>query len=167
MTGSGPDSWRHDGTAYGIADLVGNVWEWVDLLKLSGGKIVMPRDNDFAADESAWLDTGAAMTSNKGGIQVSNKITKRDWVNAPFDSITTKKDQPLPVSVNQALLCPCDGSLGIPGHAWADNSEGFEALPLRGGRWSYTSGAGLAAVGLSVARFYVSTYVGFRPAFIG
>lgn len=166
LTGSGPDSWRHDGSPYGISDLVGNVWEWCDGLKLSDGKIIMPRDNDFAADESAWPDSGVVINGT-GGIQFSNKITKRDWLNTPFTEITSKEDQPLPVSINQALLCPCDGSLGIPGHVWADNTQGFEALPIRGGRWGSTSTCGLAALNLSNQRSNVYTSLGFRPAFIG
>ncbi|MCO7025449.1 hypothetical protein L4F31_20165, partial [Vibrio paracholerae] len=33
LTGTGPETWRHDGTVFGIADMVGNVWEWVDGMK--------------------------------------------------------------------------------------------------------------------------------------
>ncbi|WP_435924806.1 hypothetical protein [Paenibacillus sp. DYY-L-2] len=32
LTGTGPSSWSHNGQANGIFDIVGNVWEWVDLL---------------------------------------------------------------------------------------------------------------------------------------
>lgn len=166
LTGSGPDSWRHDGTPHGIADLVGNVWEWIDGLKMSRGKIIMPRDNDFTADESTWPETGAAINGNSG-IQIAAGITNRGWLNTPFDKISAEKDLPLPVSINQALLCPCDGSLGIPGHVWADNTEGFEALPIRGGYWSDDSGAGLAALYLGYGRSSVDSLIGFRPAFIG
>lgn len=36
LTGSGPSSWFHNGMANGIADIVGNVWEWVDFLINAG-----------------------------------------------------------------------------------------------------------------------------------
>lgn len=170
LTGSGPDSWRHDGSPYGIADLVGNVWEWCDGLKLSSGKIIMPLDNDYAADESTWLDAGAVINSEDGaGIQISNKITdkERGWLDTPFMEIIENADQPLPVSVHQALLCPCDGSLGISGHVWADNKKGFEAMPARSGGWGGTGRCGLAALYLDGARAGANDSVGFRPAFIG
>jgi len=165
LTGSGPDSWRHDGTAYGISDMVGNVCEWVGGLKLVDGKIVMPADNNFSAGESEWPGAGASI-NGKGGIQISSEITTRGWLNTPFDKIAMDGDQPLPVSINQALLCPCDGSLGVPGHVWADNSEDFEALPLRGGGWGGTSDCGLAALYLNIVRSGVYSHIGFRPAFI-
>jgi hypothetical protein len=166
LTGSGPDTWRHDGTMYGISDLVGNVWEWVDGLKLASGKIIMPRNNEFTAEESAWADTGAVI-NGKSDIEISNKITDRDWLNTPFAEITAKADQPLPVSLHQALLCLCDGSLGIPGHVWANNTKNFEAMPIRGGYWYSTSNAGLAALNLVAQRSGVGSSLGFRPAFIG
>jgi hypothetical protein len=165
LTGSGPDTWRHDCSPYGIADLIGNVWEWVDGLKLAEGRVVMPSDNNFALAESEWPYTGAVI-NGKDGIQISNKITKRGWLDTPFEKIAAKEKQPLPVSVNQALLCPCDGSRGVPGHVWADNSQGFEALPIRGGDWGLGAHAGLASLDLGCQRSASGSGIGFRPAFI-
>jgi hypothetical protein len=54
FTGSGPASWRHDGTYQGIADLTGNVWEWTGGLKLNRGRIYMPNDNNYSLPESSW-----------------------------------------------------------------------------------------------------------------
>lgn len=58
--GTGPATWRHDGTPFGIADLVGNCWEWVDGLKLVDGQIYLPssRDNYHGQAESGWTGTG-------------------------------------------------------------------------------------------------------------
>lgn len=36
LTGTGPVSWSHNGTANGVFDLVGNVWEWIDF-EMEGG----------------------------------------------------------------------------------------------------------------------------------
>src|SRR5690554_4837412 len=34
LTGSGPNQWRHNNSANGISDLVGNAWEWVTGFKI-------------------------------------------------------------------------------------------------------------------------------------
>jgi len=165
LTGSGPDAWRHDGTPYGIADLVGNVWEWNDGVKLIGGNIVMPLDNAFDLSESKWPDTGQSI-DGANGIEISNKISCRGWLNKAFKGVAGASDQLQPVSFRQAMLLPVDG-MNLPGHFWADNSEGFEALPVRGGDWGGDSLAGLAALDLGCGRSRAYSVIGFRPAFIG
>jgi hypothetical protein len=66
LGGSGPASWRHDGTIAGIADLVGNVWEWNDGLKIVDGQIFVPNDNDYTLAESAWPATGVFFDASAG-----------------------------------------------------------------------------------------------------
>ena len=163
LTGSGPDSWRHDGTPFGISDLVGNVWEWNDGAKLVGGKIFMCADNAFSANESDWSDTGISI-NDVGGIQMDSKITKRGWVNKTFGKITCADENLSLATLKQALLFPID-AMNLNGHLWADNTEGFEAMPIRGGGWCDGSGAGLAAL-LRYVRSDARSYLGFRPAFI-
>ena len=166
FTGSGPDSWRHDGTPFGIADLVGNVWEWNDGLKLIDGKIIMPPDNNFTLPEAAWLEAGAVIDFPDGDIQISDVITERDYDGCYFKDATVKDGYAAPIALKQALLQPMN-DMAAAGYYWADNTEGFEALPVRGGSWSYASNAGLAALHLYYRRSFVFTYIGFRPAFIG
>jgi len=50
-TGSGPASWRHNGQFSGIADLNGNLWEWLGGYRLWEGEIQVLPNND-AADQS-------------------------------------------------------------------------------------------------------------------
>ena len=164
LTGSGPASWRHDGTMFGIADLVGNAWEWVDGLKLVSGKIVMPTDNAFELSEGEWPDTGMSINGIKG-IQISDKVTDRGWINKTFNDIVSQGDIYSTIALKQAMLFPLD-DMKVPGHVWADNSKGFEALPVRGGGWYNTSGCGLAALLLCNVRSDVYGSIGFRPAFI-
>jgi photosystem II stability/assembly factor-like uncharacterized protein len=57
LTGSGPGSWHHDGTAAGISDMVGNVWERVSGMKLIDGVFhIAPDGGDYL--ESAYVNTG-------------------------------------------------------------------------------------------------------------
>ena len=67
LAGSGPASWRHDGTPSGIADLVGNVWEWLDLLKLVDGQVFCPTTNDIGLDEANWPAQTAYFLSPAAG----------------------------------------------------------------------------------------------------
>jgi hypothetical protein len=87
LGGSGPASWRHDGTFQGIADLVGNVYEWNDGLLLRDGRLYFPADNDFTLPETQWpaspiyLDASAGPGDRDGAVQngtpvISDRITK-------------------------------------------------------------------------------------------
>jgi hypothetical protein len=76
-TGSGPASWYHDNTPFGIADLNGNIWEWIDGLKLHDGKIYVhgaggAAQNNFETqnnshDVTGWVDTGAYFDNTTAG----------------------------------------------------------------------------------------------------
>lgn len=166
LTGSGPDAWRHDKTPFGIADLVGNVWEWNDGLKLVDGRIVMPADNTVGLDESQWHDTGAVIDFADGSMQIATSVTERDWDGGLFSEVVARDGHEPPLALKRALLCPLAG-MAPGGYFWADNSEGFEALPFRGGYWCHGVYAGLAALTLYYERGARIGYVGFRPAFIG
>jgi hypothetical protein len=56
LTGAGPVTWRHDGTPAGIADIVGNVWEFTPGLRLVDGEIQI-LDNNNAATASLFDDS--------------------------------------------------------------------------------------------------------------
>jgi hypothetical protein len=66
LTGTGPESWSHDGTSAGICDMVGNVWEHIAGLRLVDGEIQIIKDNDSAlgVDESAQSGLWRAITGN-------------------------------------------------------------------------------------------------------
>jgi hypothetical protein len=66
LGGSGPLSWRHNSDISGIADLVGNVWEWQDGLKIVDGQIFMPNDNDFSLAEAQWPAQGVYFDASAG-----------------------------------------------------------------------------------------------------
>lgn len=171
LSGSGPVTWRHDNTMAGIADLVGNVWEWQDGLKVVGGIIRMPSDNHYTLAEASWPDTLVRIDASGSSSVISDAITARNTgLSNTWSATTTKSAYTPPVALKQALLCPYDSAAnmgGVMGTLYANNSVDFEALPVRGGVWNNASTAGLAALYLVYARSNVSTVIGFRPAFIG
>jgi hypothetical protein len=94
LGGSGPASWRHDGTMAGISDLVGNVFEWLDGLKMIDGRLYFPADNYFTLPDEQWpaspvyLDSSAGPGDREGSEQsgtviISDRITKYSETPAP------------------------------------------------------------------------------------
>jgi len=89
LTGSGPLTWRHDGTPAGIADLIGNVWQWVAGLRLVNGEIQIVPDNDAAlatTDLSSTSTAWRAIRASDGALV------------APGSPGTLKYDIPLSAS---------------------------------------------------------------------
>lgn len=86
LTGSGPARWTHDGTTAGVADLVGNVQEWVAGFRLVDGEIQIIADNnaaDAAGDHSAGSALWKAVAANGGLVAPGTAGTmKYDSVNA-------------------------------------------------------------------------------------
>ena len=140
LTGSGPASWRHDATLGGIADLVGNVWEWQDGMKMVDGRVFASADNDYARAEADWQDTGIDLDS--GGDFSTNTVVGNELTNR--------------LLITQA-------GVALQGRIYT-NLEG-ERFPCRGGNWSSGSIAGLGALILHYTRTYTITTFGFRPAF--
>jgi len=182
-TGKGPDTWAHDHTAFGVQDLVGNVWEWLDQMMLKNGQIITTLDNDPSIAEANWHKHGAYFDSpsdsmeGTGGVGspiLSNSVTKR---NGPLDddgydypsmsnsnwagitqSATYQK-----IELLRRLLIESEVTNSVTGGIWARNYG--NRFPLRGGSWHYGSSAGLGALDLHNARSNSYGNVGFRPAF--
>ena len=59
LTGTGPVSWSHNGTAQGIYDLLGNGWEWLDFVIDNGiythEKRASINDNDGITDKDTTI----------------------------------------------------------------------------------------------------------------
>lgn len=176
QTGSGPASWRHDGTFSGLADLVGNVWEWTDGLKLIDGKIHMPVDNRPDLAEASWPDTGCRFDSTvaEGGAPVlSDAITNTVETNSSsvvWKDMTKKVGLTVPASLAAAAIAPITH---LDGGAYTEQPKGTiymrnvgERMPIRGGSWSNAAVAGLFCLGCSSVRSNVTTGIGFRPAFL-
>ena len=193
LTGSGPVSWRHDNSPAGIADLVGNVWEWTGGMRLNAGEINIIKDNDAAADadmsadSSAWkailqngtlatpgtadtLKYDAAGSAGTGAVKLNKTITSQypspDTTassSCAFKSMTAESSVTVPALLKLLSLYPVDTTNPV-GSIWMRNSA--ERLALRGGYYTNAGGAGLFGLVVNCYRSYRVRNVGFRPAFI-
>lgn len=141
-TGSGPAAWRHDGTCAGIADLVGNVWEWLSGAKLVNGRLFATPTNAFTMHESIWMDTNVDMF----GFDC--------WATGAPDNGSELTDR---------ILFTRNG-ISLAGDLFLSDSG--EHFPARGGNWFNGTAAGLASLNLNSDRKGTSASVGFRCAFI-
>ena len=173
QTGSMGVEATHNKSLAGIADLVGNIWEWQDGFLLQDGRFKLSAFN--AQAEAAWAFTDAYLdaSSPTGGSPIlSNAITNRlgaigDNANA---GNSANSDWRIMAKAggyvsNQALrrLLIEPATILPQGRIYMRNFG--ERLPYRGGSWSYGAYAGLAAVVLSSSRADAGTILGFRPAF--
>ncbi|GIU12892.1 SUMF1/EgtB/PvdO family nonheme iron enzyme [Shewanella sp. MBTL60-007] len=182
-TGKGPDTWAHDHGAFGVQDLVGNVNEWLDQMKLDNGQIITTLDNNPSINEANWHRHGAyfdstsdsmAGTGNVGAPVLSNTIIKRNGPinddshdypyahNAHFATIG-KSAGYAPVELMRRLLIESASPTTVAGAIYVRNYG--DRFPLRGGGWSYGSYAGLGMLYLNYSRSSANSSIGFRPAF--
>ncbi len=158
-TGSMGAEATHDRTLGGIADLVGNVWEWQDGLLLQGGQIKASTHN--TQPEANWALQAAFFDAPSSAPVLSNAITRAASVSAEWKSVTKSASYVSNPLLKRLLIEPASA---LPSGRIYTNNEG-ERLPFRGGGWYGGAGAGLAALALSYSRANTNTGFGFRPAF--
>ncbi|TQF71805.1 SUMF1/EgtB/PvdO family nonheme iron enzyme [Pseudoalteromonas luteoviolacea] len=178
-TGKGAVTWSHDHSAWGIQDLVGNVWEWIDQLRLDDGRIITTLDNNPSIAEENWTKHDAYFDSpidstsgagNAGEPILNSTITNRngpigdDGAGNPYLSsshfASIGKSQTFQnVEILRRLLISSESTTTVKGGFWCRNYG--NRFPLRGGSWSSGPSAGLGSLEMSNSRSIVS---GFRPA---
>ena len=158
-TGSMGAEATHDRTLGGIADLVGNVWEWQDGLLLQGGQIKASTHN--TQPEANWALQAAFFDAPSSAPVLSNAITRAASVSAEWKSVTKSASYVSNPLLKRLLIEPASA---LPSGRIYTNNEG-ERLPYRGGAWDYGANAGLAALNLHNSRAAAHTGIGFRPAF--
>jgi len=144
-TGSTGAAWR------GIHDLWGNVWQFVDGLRITSGGVIEVW-HDLLPGPEAWVNTGVAYGPGKDD-------------GFPTD-LHTEQDRGFNLSL---LFLPSEVTDDredaiIPDYAWG-RWQDRETIALRGGHWNYGGYAGVFALNLLLARSSASTDIGFRPAF--
>lgn len=195
LTGSGPASWRLDGTPSGIDDLVGNCFDQDYGYRIVGGELQILADNnaasptaDLSAASAAWKailpnagDTGHTLVApgTAGTLKWTwdagaSKI-KLDTVAPTLDDQnrnTAFKD--LLVNATNVPYVPAIlMELGIfpisgddtQGQTYVKFSAG-EFFPRRGGDYVITSYAGLGCVSANDPRAHAYVVFGVRSAFV-
>jgi len=174
LTGSGPATWNHDHTPEGVADLCGNIWEWVGGLRWLDGQVQIIPDNNAAAGvdqskgSSAWVPVCTADGDPVYYSVGDNEITLTDekpegssYDGIPFADLDSEIK--VPELLKELALYPDDDHEGGE-YFWLDGDG--ERLAFRGGLWSYGTSAGVFNVHGYNSRSLVSTSIGFRSAFI-
>lgn len=173
QTGSMGSEATHTRTLGGIADLVGNVWEWQDGLLLQDGRFKISAYNTQAEVDWAFADAFLDASTPTGGSAIlSNAVNNRlgaigdnanagNSANVEWRAMTKSGSYVSNQAMKRLLLEPA-GALP-QGRLYMRNFG--ERLPYRGGCWVDGAGAGLAALDLSGSRVGTGTGIGFRPAF--
>lgn len=171
-TGSGPKSWFHNNDFSGIADLNGNVYEWVSGVRVNAGELQVIENNNSAmgVDESATSELWKAISQagayvapgTEGAIKFGSSGIQTSGM---FKEATAADGVTIPTLVKALALFPNDAADTYrDDYYWAGTSG--ERLFYRGG---YCNGYGYAGVfyydGYS-GRSDAYGYLGFRSAFV-
>lgn len=188
FTGSGPATWGHDHTMFGIQDLNGNVWEWNAGLRLNEGEIqIIPYNNaalgsdcDMSSTSTLWkaikndgsiVEPGTAATLKydyvSNNIQLTTGITSAQDAGrgGSYSAMTLASGLTAPELAKALILYPDEpgGDYGGDYH-WMNNSG--ERLPFCGGGWGIGAIAGVFALLLDYPRSYAASDIGFRSAYV-
>ena len=174
LNGSGPASWRHDGTMSGIDGLCGNIYEWVDGMKMVNGKFYFPDDNHFTQLEASWKDQGVIIAEDTGDklgvadtdvLHAGGGVSFGAWKGLTRTAAYSALDAAIKNRFQQAMIDPAFDNSSPIGNFYF-NTTG-EMIPIRFGSWNNAGDAGVAYLSLSSVRSYVYTTLGFRLAYIG
>ncbi|ALQ08457.1 hypothetical protein D172_010510 [Pseudoalteromonas sp. Bsw20308] len=180
--GGGPNTWAHDHTKWGIQDLVGNVWEWLDQMMFSEGQFISTLDNNPDVVEENWIKHLAFLdspvessegTGSAGSPILSNTVINRNGpignieYNNPYLSnghfaAIEKSANYNKIELLRRLLIESESVETVKGYLYARNYG--TRFPRRGGHWISNVGSGLGALDLRDARKTSNSGIGFRPA---
>lgn len=159
QTGSIGAESTHDRTLGGIADLVGNLWEWQDGFLLSSGRVIASAYN--TQTEVNWVAQAAYFDAPASVPVLASSVSRAASVSEDWRALTKASGYVSNTLLKRLLLEPASA---LPQGRIYVNGEG-DRLPLRGGSWSGTANAGLAAINMGYTRASTDASFGFRPAF--
>lgn len=180
LTGSGPVTWNHDHTVYGVSDMCGNVWEWLAGLRMKDGVLEhIPNNNaaledcDLSRDSKEWqqIKTGRGavrVNVENGDITITDLPMQEeyelDYDCAKIADLTIELEN-IPKILRDFGIVP-EKRLEEEDntYVWFDATEG-EYIPFRGSAFSNTSSSGSSALYLSNVRSNSYVSFGFRSAF--
>ncbi|ACV64923.1 conserved hypothetical protein [Desulfofarcimen acetoxidans DSM 771] len=171
LVGTGPVTWNHDSSHGGIADLRGNLIEWVDGLKLIDGRIYVHNNNNFNTGNAegniiGWVDAGKYMDIIGNTITLNDQLTAASGTKYhAFKSMAVANGVTVPDLLRYlAIYPPVDVSKIKDDRIYVDVTG--ERLPFRGGARSLGAGAGLLCLDLNSTRTTAYTFRGFRSAYV-
>ncbi|MGO2233094.1 MAG: hypothetical protein ACTH5B_03410 [Marinomonas sp.] len=164
--GAGPNAWSHDGTDYGVFDIVGNKWEWVDQFKVNEAEIICTPDNQPDLDEALWAPQGIYYDGATGTPILSTSITSQSngsqySYNALNSNVVKAANYP-GIELMRRLGVE-HAAASSQGGIWVRNVG--ERFPFRGGLSYHAGVAGPSALYVSSPRSYVSSDVVSRSAY--
>ena len=190
-TGSGPVTWYHNYDSSGIADLCGNIWEWVAGLRMVNGEIqIIPYGNSMKADcnmsatSTEWkaimpngtlVAPGTAGTlkydgeTATGAPRINTAVefkpgTDDGYYWRQFGTLAAKAGVDIPPMMKALGLAPIPDYEYGNGGFWI-RPQAAERLPIRGADWGNTTSAGVSALDLNNPRSISDVHVGFRAAY--
>jgi formylglycine-generating enzyme len=129
LTGTGPVTWRHDGSPAGISDLVGNAFELVTGVKLDTGMICLPPDNDWTLSPADLPATSIVLSRDLklGKVGTDVPLSTASELSAWRSLTTTTAYASLPQADQQKLKQACIDPTAL---AFPDPPLGqFSAVP--------------------------------------
>lgn len=172
-TGSGPKNWFHNNDFSGIADLNGNVCEWVGGLRTNAGEIQIIPNNDAAkhvdqsASSSLWkaiAQDGSLVTPGTSGA-LAYKSTSIKTTSGYFKNMAAADGVTIPTLAKALALFPNDAADTYKNDYFYSYSSG-ERLFYRGGRCSYNAAAGVFCLDGDAVRSDSDCWLGFRSAYV-
>lgn len=192
LTGTGPLSWTHDGSPFGIYDLNGNVHEWVDGVKLMNGCIYMFQNNSFSTGNvtgsiDGWINTGLYLDNTLPGndLKDSSYVEGNPIINSSlenpiytpdpssnenyqlsrckFQELTAKEGITIPEYMKALALFPADDGSYANDYIYMRNYG--ERVAFRGGAYDATTAAGVFSIRFNTTSGNSYNF-GFRLAYI-
>lgn len=176
LTGSGLIQWNHDGTAAGVSDMCGNIWEHVGGVRFVDGQVQVIPDNGAAAgadqspDSKEWrpiyTPDGDPVYYNVKNDEIVLQPTapeRKNYDGVPFCDLHERADMDVPDKLIELGLYPAPGYESSE-YFWLDTNGG--RCVFRGGYWSNGPYAGVFSLYGYYSRSYSNTSIGFRSAFI-
>ena len=181
LTGSGPATWNHDHTIYGVSDMNGNVGEWVAGLRTVNGILQYIPNNDAAldtcdlsTDSREWqqikTDRGPVRVNVENGDIAIVDLPKHEEYKPDYDGVKiadlTVELSEIPQALRDLGIVP-EMRVDSEGktYVWFDATEG-EYMPLRGSAFCDTSHSGSSALSLNNVRSISIVGVGFPLRFL-
>lgn len=178
LTGSGPATWTHDHTMYGVHDMCGNIWQMVRGTRLHGDVIQAAKDNDAAlpkTDLSLSGDGWHDVVDDVGNTVRIGIFDQRPGIYSAlpegyhannhkgcFFETWQEADEACKNSEQLKELAIYGGE---PRAYFCADTSRDERSAIRGGRWSSGALGGVFYLNFAYSRSSAHGSIGGRPAY--